>query len=370
MRIGRKSLAVSIVVGASIVAACSSTESSVPVTPVESPDASADAAPVTSTETPLDRAHIGSDSSKPDFQNARGKVDTSGTFASVKLVVDLESSCFPFEKWKDDPPPPGQNWPASCDAFDRNFETSLVDPAHPEAPGLELVRAITPFGGPLHIEEDVTDIWNGLEGPRDLRIHITTYSDGAGKVSGSNGGWTVSAKLVKTTGPAPRRVLAVTPLFYGDVKADAPSRDLPFTVPAGSTKTTVLYRATGHGGQIEEGASCKQPADEFCKREQELGFDDEAKQKVTLWRADCKTLCTVEHYEGNGLKLDYCKENPCGAQASVRAQRANWCPGSVTPPEELSPASSAPGSHTFRFGIAGIAKEGMWRVSATAFSLE
>lgn len=351
--------------------ACSSATINDPGTDGAAPSSTAEAGPPagqTTVATPIERAHIGSDSAKPDFQNAHGKVNLGGTFARVLLVVDLESPCFPFDKWKDDPPPAGQNWPASCDAFDRNFETSLSDPANPNAPGLELVRAITPFGGPLHIEEDVTDIWNGLDGARDLDIHITTYSDSAGKVSGSNGGWYVTAKIETTTGPAPRKVLAVTPLFYGSVKKEESSRALPFEVPAGATSTQVRYRVTGHGGQIEEGATCRQPADEFCQREHEVGFDDGAKTKVTPWRRDCRSLCTVQHYKGNGLDMDYCAENPCGAQASVRASRANWCPGSVTPPLDYPLEGATAGRHTFHFGIAGIAPEGSWKVSATAIS--
>lgn len=350
------------------VSACGTTPASTVEDAATKGEADAIAPGTTTVETPLDHAHIGSDGSKPDFQKAKATTSLNGTFAKVMLVVDLESPCFPFDKWKDDPPPKGQNWPASCDAFDRNFETFLVDPAKPDAPGLELIRAITPFGGPLHLEEDVTDIWNGLEGPRELAIHITTYSDAAGKVSGSNGGWFVSAKLEKTSGPPPREVLAVTPLFYGSVKADQSTRSLPFDIPVGATSTRVSYRATGHGGQIEQGVSCKQPADEFCQRAQEIGFDAEPTQKVTFWRTDCKSLCNVKHYTGNGLDLDYCAENPCGAQASVRAPRANWCPGSVSPPSDYTPQNGAPGPHTFQFGIANIAKEGVWSVSAVAVS--
>jgi hypothetical protein len=147
----------------------------------------------------------------------------------------------------------------------------------------------------------------------------------------------------------------VTPLVYESVKAAAPSRSIPFDVPEGSSETKVRYRVTGHGGQIEEGAECRQPADEFCKREHTIAFDGGAKTALTPWRNDCRTLCTVKHYKGNGLDLDYCAENPCGAQASVRASRANWCPGSVTPPTEHLLEGSTKGRHTFDFSIAKIA---------------
>ena len=112
----------------------------------EAPDAApAVAAPFTAT--PLDQAHIGSNSALPDFQKATGDVDLSGgPFAAATLVVDLASSCFPFAQWTANPPPTGQNYPATCDAFDRNFETALFAPGG-GAPGLELVHAVTPSVG-------------------------------------------------------------------------------------------------------------------------------------------------------------------------------------------------------------------------------
>src|SRR5579864_2265036 len=113
----------------------------VPATRDATPEA---AAPYT--QTLLQNAHVGSDPSKPDFQNATADVTLPGApFASVRLIVDLVSPCFPWSKWQSDPPPAGQNWPADCDAFDRNFEVSLTDPSAPQGtPALELVRAITP----------------------------------------------------------------------------------------------------------------------------------------------------------------------------------------------------------------------------------
>jgi hypothetical protein len=141
--------------------------------PAEPPLADAGPAPGTKVQdAPITRGRIGSKAEEADFHVTKGNVSLDGKYEKVLLVLDLESPCFPFDKWKDEPPPPGHNWPASCDAFDRNFETALFDPSKPDAPGLELVRAITPFGGPLHVEEDVTDIWNGLDGPaRAARPH-------------------------------------------------------------------------------------------------------------------------------------------------------------------------------------------------------
>src|SRR5438094_104899 len=104
----------------------------------------------------FDSVRISSHSEEPNFQKASATLDfKDGPFASALLIVDLATTCYPFENWST--PPAGQNWPADCDAFDRNFEISLDGK-------LELMRAITPFGGPEHQEIDITDVVNGLLG--------------------------------------------------------------------------------------------------------------------------------------------------------------------------------------------------------------
>jgi hypothetical protein len=330
--------------------------------------ASEPAAPYT--QTLLSSAPIGSDSSKPDFQKATASVELTGApFANVNLVVDLVSPCFPFSNWTTDPPPTGQSWPADCDAFDRNFEMSLVDPNASDAsatPGLELIRAITPFGGPEHLEQDVTDTFNSIQGPRTFQVIIPTYSDPAGKVSGSNGGWTVSAHLDVTPGTPPMNVLAVIPLYYDSVTSGEMVADVPFTMPPGTTSSRLEYRVTGHGGASDPSSACFGPAEEFCQRVHHVYLDDQQIEQVTPWRNDCAMLCTTTT---GGPFGSYCAQNPCGSPASVRASRANWCPGSETPPYQWTPAVlSNPGTHAFRFGIDDIYMGGEWRVSATAYA--
>ena len=359
-------LAVAFVVSA---AACGTT------TVTESPDAAvADAGPTyaaPSTLTALTSAHIGSDSSLPDFQKTTADIDLGGgPFASAILVVDLVSTCFPFDLWKTNPPPAGQTYPATCDAFDRNFETALVDPNAPAtAPGIELVHAITPFGGPLHIERDITDVVNGLQAAPKQRLEITipTYSDGAGKISGSNGGWSVSARIELTPGPAPANVLAVLPLVYDDQTKGGVTRSFPFTLPAGTTSARIEYLATGHG-QGAQDAACIGPADEFCKRMHTLNADGVPfLAQQTLWRDDCDKLCTIT---SGGPFGAYCAENPCGGTGSVVAPRANWCPGSETPPLVFTPAQlTTAGAHAVDLLINQIADGGSWRVSLKVFAL-
>ncbi len=311
-------------------------------------------------------ARIGSNSEAPDFHRAAGAVSIEGgPFAEAKLVVDLRSTCFPFEQWDDDPPPTGHNWPPSCDAFDRNFEIALADPAAPDAPAIELIRAITPFGGPLHLEKDVTDVLNASRGARELVVTIPSYSDAEGKVSGSNGGWNVSARIEVTPGPAPRTVLAVLPLVYDDKTPGGAPRSLPFTLPPGTTSARVEYLATGHGGGNDLG--CIGPAEEFCERTHTISVDGVAVvNKKKLWRTDCESFCTLTK---GGPFGEYCRENPCGAPGSVRAPRANWCPGTETAPIVLEPEQlTTAGEHTVDLTISRVAEGGKWQISVKVFA--
>lgn len=320
----------------------------------------------------FEKVRITSDASQPNFQQANAELDLrDGPFASVKLVVDLETTCYPFETWQDNPPPEGENWPADCDAFDRNFELSLDDPEDPAAgpPGIELVRAITPFGGPLHLEVDITDVANGLApGKHRLRAVIPTWSDASGQVSGSNGGWNVSAVVEAVPGPPPRKVLAVIPLFNGSQTTPDGPGPLALQVPEGTVSSRLEYRVTGHGGG-EAGVGCIGPAEEFCRRNHTILVDGKQIQRITPWRTDCAKLCTRAHYGPEDGGFDYCLENPCGAIESVEASRANWCPGSESPPFTWETAAlRTPGEHTLEWRISTVADGGVWRISATYFA--
>lgn len=307
-------------------------------------------------------------------QTLTGALDFhDGPFANVTVVLELESPCFPFERWADDPPPPGQNWPTDCDAFDRNVELTIdPPPAMDDPPGLEIVHAITPFGGPLTLEHDVTDLVNGLGGgPHTFSVFIPTYSDPAGRITGSNGQWFVSLRFEVTPGPAPRTVLAVIPLLNVNHGPATSPYDIPFDVPDGTMDSRIEYRTSGHGGGAP-GVGCIGPAEEFCRREHQVFIDGNALERLDAWRTDCADLCTVATYTGpppfpSGFR--YCAENPTGAMASVRAPRANWCPGSETPPSVWSfDALAVPGQHTFNYAISTVLPGGSWRVSAIYYA--
>lgn len=288
-----------------------------------------------------------------------------GPFASVMLVVELESPCFPFDKWEQDPPPDGQSWPATCDAFDRIVNVS----ADPDADNFELMRGITPFGGPQTYTTDLTDWANAHGGVHTLRGFISTWTDGAGQVSGSEGGWFMSLRLDVDPGPAPRTVLAAIPLLHTDIGPDNAMQSLPFELPAGTTSARIDYVVSGHGGATGNG-DCIGPADEFCHRVHTLSLDGTELGSFDPWRDDCVDLCTITQYDWpDGGTMDYCMENPCGAIQSVQAPRANWCPSAAVPPFAIELAQLAtPGMHTFDFTIADIADGGVWPTSAIVYA--
>lgn len=288
-----------------------------------------------------------------------------GSFTSVTLIVDLESSCFPFADWTT--PPPGQNWPARCDAFDRTMGF-IVDPAAApdDPPGFEALRAITPFGGPKHIEADLTDWANVHPGAHSLRSYINSWPDGAGIVSGSEGGWTLSVKLAVVPGPAPRNVLAAIPLYNADLGATTPDPEISFSFPAGTTRSTLSYTVSGHGGGPMIG-DCIGPAEEFCKRHHHLRLDGAELIDFIPWRADCTSFCTVTDNPGPKGPAKYCAENPCGSIASVDAPRANWCPSEVVQPF-VGPIKLGPGEHTFGFHVDGVVDGGSWTTAAIVYA--
>ena len=318
---------------------------------------------------PLVDARIGSDSGAANFQRVDGEFDLlEGPFAAVKLTLELKSTCYPFETWKTNKPPAGQNWPADCDAFDRNLDVTIDDPAGAgEPPAFDVIHAITPFGGPEHLEADLTDLANAHPGHHRVRVTIPTYSDGAGKVSGSSGGWNVSVHLEVTPGPAPRRVLAAIPLAWTTQTDSADLPSVPFTVPAGVTSARLEVRTSGHGGGTGD-ADCVGPAEEFCHRGLDVLMDAQGlTPTVDPWRDDCDSYCTRATY--TPFALTYCMENPCGSIASVEAPRANWCPGSMTEPFVWDPAAAhSPGTHAFSWHLSKLAAGGSWQLSAIYYA--
>lgn len=319
----------------------------------------------------FDSARIGSKSQDTNFQKISAPVTfDGGPFRKATLVIDLSSTCYPFESRAQ--PPLGQNWPADCDAFDRIFDVNIDEPNQVTAPpAIQAVHAITPFGGPLHLETDITDIANGLSGEHVMTARIDTWSDRDGKVTGSNGGWTLSARVDLTPGVAPHRVLKIVPIINTSVSDSEALKGLPFETPEGTTSARIEIRTSGHGGgEFADDPDCIGPAEEFCERKHTFTVDDVPVGEKTAWRKDCATFCTTAKATVGTTTFSYCKENPCGAVQSVKAPRANWCPGSETPPFVWADGTlTKPGPHKLSWAISKIAAGGSWRAAATFIAL-
>jgi hypothetical protein len=164
-------------------------------------------------------------------------------------------------------------------------------------------------------------------------------------------------------------VLAAIALVAARVSAGDPSAQATWDVPVGAAGGRLEYRTSGHG-QGARAPRCQGPAEEFCDRHHRILIDGVPAEDIEPYRFDCQTLCTPAHQGPADGGLDYCRENPCGDTASVVAARANWCPGSMTPPFAWQdiPALSVPGPHAASFEIAGIASGGFWLLSATYYA--
>jgi hypothetical protein len=300
----------------------------------------------------------------------------TGPFAEVTLTFQLESPCFPFDKWTESPPPAGQMFPAQCDRFDRlmYFE---VDPAADSGapPGLQVLRAITPYGGPLEKSVDITDFANTHPGAHSLRSFVGTWVDDQGQISGADGGYFLTVTIHVEPGTPKQRALAVTPLFSGWVGVDSALTDLTFSLPEGVTRARLEYLVTGHGGAMDPSSACIGAADEFCKRTHHLSVDGMAltpegfsRPEFVPWRDDCGELCTLA--QGHPMMGTYCTENPNRMMGSVTAPRANWCPGDDVAAivAQLPAAQATPGAHTARFAIDDIYPDGRWQVALAVYA--
>jgi hypothetical protein len=311
----------------------------------------------------FDAVRLSSDQGDAHFQKAQTELDFgAGPFAKVTLFVDLDTTCFPFSRWSSEDIPEGQNFPPSCDAVDRNFEITFDEPERPgDPPSIDVMRAITPFGGPMHLEVDVTDFANARPGKHRMQAMIGTWPDPRGMTTGARGGWNVSAHVALTTGRAPTNVLAVAPLFNQLLGHGEASTSTRFELPEGTQNIRIELRTTGHGGGMDP--TCFGQAEEFCVREHSVKLDGRMVESFDITRTDCDDHCTMTGEPG----AQYCLENPTGDPDIVMEPRAGWCPGTLSAPHSwLLPAS---GLHTFEYDVDHIAPDGNIRASAIVYAI-
>lgn len=134
-------------------------------------------------------------------------------------------------------------------------------------------------------------------------------------------------------------------MFHND------SLKVTVNIPEGLENLKLKYTGTGHGGWGN--------GDEFNQKKNKIFIDDSLVYSFIPWRDDCGTYRLSNPSSGNfsnGL-------------SSSDLSRSNWCPGTVTVPEDITLDNLIPGKHTFKVAIPIGEREGgsfsSWNVSGT-----
>ena len=132
-------------------------------------------------------------------------------------------------------------------------------------------------------------------------------------------------------------------MFHND------SLKVTVNIPEGLKNLKLKFTSTGHGGWGN--------GDEFNQKLNKIFRDDNLVYSFIPWRDDCGTYRLSNPSSGNfrnGL-------------SSSDLSRSNWCPGTVTVPEDIILDNLIPGEHTFKVAIPIGEKEGgsfsAWNVS-------
>ena len=237
-------------------------------------------------------------------------------------------------------------------------------------PPLELMRFFTPFGvrkfndytqiqgfewaDSVIYRRDVTDIIPNDGKEIWVGIFIGNYDKGGHIAS-------VNLKIYPSFEPSDKLdKVWIKPIFnsvnimemsnqnYGTMFHNDSLR-VTVNIPDGLKELKLKYTSTGHGGW-ENG-------DEFNRKKNEIFIDDKLVYSFIPWRDDCGTYRLSNPSSGNfknGL-------------SSSDLSRSNWCPGTVTVPEEIELNNLSPGYHTIKIAIPIGEKEGgsfsAWNVS-------
>jgi hypothetical protein len=229
-------------------------------------------------------------------------------------------------------------------------------------PQLELLHAVTSFGtdartGPRFYTLDVTPYASLLTGRRWVGVLIGTY--------GGNG-WFSDLDFHYTRDPAmasPKPPAAfVEPLWLrdgvtiGNQSTIAPTH---VVIPPEARIVKARVWVTGHGGGDPTGhPECIGPADEFCRKQNQLLVDGAVAWQTDVWR-DCASYCR--------------NFNACG-YPSCTYSRAGWCPGEIACPTNAPcdqdidlTAALPPGDHDLLYQIVDPNPGGSWVYSMALY---
>ena len=242
-------------------------------------------------------------------------------------------------------------------------------------PPLELMRFFTPFGvrhfndnvkikgynwaDSVLYRQDISELIPNKSGEVWIGIFIGNYDKGGHKAS-----LTLKFYPAYSEQESPRKwtksifntmnIMEMSGQNYGTM-FHQDSLEVTVNIPEGLESLTLRYTSTGHGGWGG--------GDEFNPKLNELFIDDELVYAFIPWRSDCATYRLYNPSSGNfGNGL-----------SSSDLSRSNWCPGSLTVPENIVLNDITPGLHTFKVAIPIGKREGnsfsAWNVSGTLIGI-
>ena len=146
-------------------------------------------------------------------------------------------------------------------------------------------------------------------------------------------------------------------------------------MPEGTTSARIEYRTTGHGGgnPFRTTRAASAPLKSFASAPTRFHSTVHRFTRSSRGARTARPCARSRRTKSDSIAVaEYCAENPTGLPASVRAPRANWCPGSVTPPFVLESSELAvPGDHELSIALDTLAEGGQWvRVRLCDFAYE
>jgi hypothetical protein len=234
------------------------------------------------------------------------------------------------------------------EVFDRYDRAGSVRLATEGCPDVEVVRFITPYGGRMDCEVDVTHLAPLLRGRRTFRAHIDTWSSPA---------WRIDVALRYTPVAQYDAATWATPLYFTDSfnRQSMPSGDsVTVEIPPGLARVVLRYLSTGH---CTDGTD----ADEFVSKANVIAVDGVVVARLHPWRDDCRRFRD---------RNPYCARWTDGSWSSDYS-RSGWCPGVEVLPVEFDLTDHlTPGRHAVRFEVEDMRPKdekgnfGYWRISA------
>jgi hypothetical protein len=295
---------------------------------------------------------------EPEILSADGKVrpaDPWTRLGSMTIAVDRSSPLAPTSQPSTPPPRPSATAPSTQpdDASDREYPVTTVVPEETGEAEIEIMRFVTPFGGPATYTADLTAFAPLLAGKTCLRVWISTWKKPA---------WKVTLTLAYSeAGAGYRRPIFAQPIFNSEVNAERRALRAQIMIPRGVSRPRLHVLSTGHA---TDGAG----GDEFISRTHVLRIDG---QEAARWRP---------WSELGGPLRDI---NPTSGRTEIDGRelwasdldRSGWHPGLLVEPQRIPLPELSAGEHVIELEVQGIRPKdqsgyGYWRISAVVVADE